>query len=253
MSDDMSRPSDAMEVSIVALGHSQADTPAIVDPAAACLPGATIRNDTPPGHRLLLSTREDYSFVSVADLGVAAKQLSADTSPSELLKAVTAANDVAAVLYVADLASYHHLHPAAAQDDQGTGQSAATTTTTHIQDVLKSFRTVRAWCRTQKLDTVVLLRGVKAFKDDLGAHPLEGCFGAGYSWIDDKTNAQDLGAPMGLDALVRRMCTEEGGAVSAEGDETGPKLYFHYVRGDRASEEDVDVVVNAIKDILRRK
>lgn len=249
MSDEMPRPSDVMEVSVVALGHSEADTPAVVDAAAACLPGARIRDGTPPGHRVLLSTREDYSFVSVADLGVAAKHLSPDAvpEPSEVLKAITAAHNITAVLYVADVAGYHHLRPPA-QDDQDPQQSAATTTT-HIQDVLKSFRTVRAWCRAKKLDTVVLLRGVKAFKGDLAAHPLERCFGPGYSWVDDTTNAQDLGEPMGLDALVRRMAMMH----DEQADETDPALYFHFVQDAQASEEDVDVVVNAVKDILRRK
>ncbi|KAL8389055.1 hypothetical protein RB595_008824 [Gaeumannomyces hyphopodioides] len=214
-----------MDVSVIALGHTDADTPAIVDPAAACLPAAALTaSTTPPGHRVLA-----YSPLSVADLGAADKHISPGAND-----ATATYSNLTTVLYVADVAGYHHHRPA-----QG-GQ-------THIQAVLASFHAVRAWCRAKGLHMVVLLRGVRAFKDELAAHPLEDCF-PGYSWVDDTANAQDLGAPMGLDALVRRMMAEEG-AVLGDGAGKQPAVYFHFIEEGQATEKDVDVIVSAVKEI----
>ncbi|KAL8357168.1 hypothetical protein RB598_002141 [Gaeumannomyces tritici] len=217
-----------MDVSVIALGHTNADTPAILDPAAACLPGASITASvTPHGHRILVCPP-----LSVADLGAA----DAHIAPAADAAATSTYSNATTVLYVADVAGYHH------RQQQG-GQ-------TRIEDVLASFRAVRAWSRARGLHMVVLLRGAGAFKGELAAHPLEDCF-PGYSWVDDATNAQDLGAPMGIDALVRMMMAEEGEEALGGDGATGkqPAVYVHFIEEGRASEKDVDVVVRAIKDI----
>ncbi|TLS27359.1 hypothetical protein PpBr36_04216 [Pyricularia pennisetigena] len=202
-------------LSVLALGHTDADTAHILDPSVNFDPQWALQREDIPDRRSFTYTGPDAPPLRILDLG-------ASQASQRQLSAATA------MIFAANLEPYDQPGPPPALN--------------HIQSVLARLAAVRS--SAPDLSLILILRNTGPFRRKLDQVPMESCFpGENCSF-----RADELEGVPGVKLLMRKL--RETSPRSEPGEDEN--FYMNFIARN-ASVRDMSFIILVISDVARNR